>query len=1274
MRLAKVTLSGFKSFADATEFRFDLPVTGIVGPNGCGKSNVVDGIKWVLGSRSPKAMRGDAMLDVIFAGSAVRGPSGLAEVTLSFDNPILRADAADPAERRWLRIDREQVDVTRRLYRDGGSEYLINNERVRLRDLKELFMDTGIGSSAYSIIEQGKVDAMLTANSLDRRAIFEEAAGIARFKARKLEAEGKLERTEMNLVRVREQLDSTEKRLRIVRGQAAKARRFQDLDSRYRQLRSDVAFDSYHELRVRLEGLTSQVTALESQRHALAADLRELEDQKQSRELARHELLLRQRELEHGRLELIATRKHAEQRRDLTRRNIDESSVHVEHDRERLAGLNARIDSLQREVDEAESGIAAASERVADGERLLASLSEQLANHEQQTLAARQAGEQAQERMLQLERQRVHDSARLDAATMRVATLNEQSEALSARARALRQEQDQINAAAQQIDMRRADAAERVGRLDAELAEQDRVAATQDDQQGSLGLALASLRQKQAALESRRHLLEEMRQAREGLTDAVKSVLADPETFKGVRGLLGDVIEADREDAPLVEAALGSNLEMLLVDRLRDVQEMQGNLAAIPGRVGFLVIEPLATPDPDSEAASLPEGVVPLLSLPRIEPWARPAIARLLDRTAVVRDLDAAMLLTAGPLTGWRFVTRAGEIIEPDGRVVIGRSTGAAIGDGWLSRRAELNELTVSVRQLDDEIQTTEAELSALQSRSVETRQRLQQITEQIHATRRSVVESDYQAQRCEADLNRARRGQAALESEHEQLRQQLEQFVAERRRIAESIAGLNQSINDAKSGFVGAQAQLTSMQAESQSLRDAITAAKVELGQAGEKLGAARRERRHAQSSHEEAMHQQSLCLQQLHRHLSQIEQYEAAIADAEAAMAKALTDLDSLQGQATEIDGQLTEAGLALEEWSRHLHAARERMSQLDRDYQAVELSRREVEIKRETLEERALVDLELDLAQAYPAHRAERETPEFAAIDREAAEAEITALRDEIRKLGNVNLDAIHEETQLDERNVDLIVQVQDIDNARAQLAALIAELQAKSQQRFEETFNAIRSNFAGPDGMFRKLFGGGSADVMLLPDEAGQIDWLESGIEIRAKPPGKEPRVISQLSGGEKTMTAVALLMAIFKSKPSPVCVLDEVDAALDDANVERFCAAVHTFLDASHFIVITHHKRTMRMCDQLYGVTMQERGVSKRVAVRLEEIGHNGEISQKAIGSTLDAATTHPNGHAGPKPSPRRAVPVIETKPATSLREQLARAWEPADATADSSRA
>ena len=388
MRLAKVTIAGFKSFADSTEFRFDLPITGIVGPNGCGKSNVVDAIKWVLGERSAKSLRGDAMLDVIFAGSAARKPLGAASVTLTFDNPVIETpkrqnletskldlegaatvdltnavsdDAqvalateaeedggAPPAEsspsinlksttNRLLNIDCDRVDVTRRLYRDGTSEYLINGEKVRLRDIKELFMDTGIGTHAYSIIEQGRVDAMLMANPIERRAILEEAAGVAKFKARKIEAARKLERSEVNLVRVREELANTERRLRIVKGQAAKARKFREMDVRYRQLRIDLALDMYHELRERLTGLTSQITELETKRNAMVEMLRQCEDEKQSAEITRHDLQLQQRDLEQRRTELIASRKHAEQRRDMTERNIAEARQHIEEDRTRLA-------------------------------------------------------------------------------------------------------------------------------------------------------------------------------------------------------------------------------------------------------------------------------------------------------------------------------------------------------------------------------------------------------------------------------------------------------------------------------------------------------------------------------------------------------------------------------------------------------------------------------------------------------------------------------------------------------------------------------------------------------------------------------------------------------------------------------------------------------------------------------------------------------------------------------------------------------------------------
>ena len=324
--------------------------------------------------------------------------------------------------------------------------------------------------------------------------------------------------------------------------------------------------------------------------------------------------------------------------------------------------------------------------------------------------------------------------------------------------------------------------------------------------------------------------------------------------------------------------------------------------------------------------------------------------------------------------------------------------------------------------------------------------------------------------------------------------------------------------------------------------------------------------------------------------------------------------------------------------------LQSTREQGERLVRDFHALELSRREAEINRENLEDRTHEELELDISNAYNNWRAANEQVDRPAENREEMEEESALLRNEIKKLGNVNLDAIEEETNLEERNVDLAQQVIDIDSSVESLTSLIDELEELSKTKFEETFNLIREHFAGPQGMFRKMFGGGSADIMMLPDEDGNVDLLEAGIEIKAKPPGKQPRVISQLSGGEQAMTAVALLLSIFKAKPSPFCILDEVDAALDEANTHRFASSLHHFLDNSHFIVITHHKRTMIECDKLYGVTMQERGVSKHVAVTVDEVGTDGEISASA----QNKIAKNDENSIGLSENKQHEMPIVET--------------------------
>jgi chromosome segregation protein len=355
----------------------------------------------------------------------------------------------------------------------------------------------------------------------------------------------------------------------------------------------------------------------------------------------------------------------------------------------------------------------------------------------------------------------------------------------------------------------------------------------------------------------------------------------------------------------------------------------------------------------------------------------------------------------------------------------------------------------------------------------------------------------------------------------------------------------------------------------------------------------------------------------QHARRH-GQLDEFAATIRAAEADRDAALVQERTAATALVAIAERFTQATVANERASESLRTEREAGHETERQWNAAELSRREATIKIENLVASTLEELALDLGAGYEAHLAERESGLFVVPDRVEAGAEADGLRDEIRRLGNVNLDAIDELTLLETRFNDLGTQLADIDQAKSQLEVLVGELDRISRIRFEETFNAVRTNFGGTDGMFRRLFGGGSADMFLVPDEEGNVDWLASGIEIRAKPPGKEPRVISQLSGGEKSMTTVALLLAIFQSKPAPFCVLDEVDAALDEANTERFASSLHGFLDRSHFIVITHHKRTMQHCHKLYGVTMPQRGVSRRVAVRFELVGNDGRLSKDAV--------------------------------------------------------
>lgn len=1283
MRLAKLTLTGFKSFADKTEIVFDQPIVGIVGPNGCGKSNVVDAIKWVLGDMSPKSLRGGAMMDCIFNGSSTRKPSGMASVTLTFDNPVIKSHARseersdEGRDRRALPLDTDQVAVTRQLYRDGTSEYLINNKRARLRDIRELFMDTGIGTDAYSVIEQGKVARMLEANAAERRQIFEEAAGISRFKARKKESIRKLERAEQNLALCRQRLEDTERRLRSVKMQAGRARSFQQYKARLSELQLTYALADYHRLQTESTALAEQLEQAEADRAAAARALGEAESAVNDTEIERAAILQKQKGLDQDRLQQQSRKEQAEQKQRFTASTLDDVRQHIARDTKNLDELAQRRDALAADQQQhAEAVTRLESEQSAAAQRLETAQAE-----------ARQQQHELNEARAQLddEKNGVTDLMR------RVASLHNEIRALDTFKQSLTQTREKLEQrtghVAEQLEgllSQRDDASRKLDQATAlhtreatELDRQKTLAGQFGTQLKQLSERLSQTREKRTALAARREALREMDDNREGVSDAVKAVLARAESsseFGLVRGLLADLIQTSHDNAAVVEAALGEHQQALIVDRMADICSNNGGRAAreaLSGRVTFIAIDQPPLPPLDQRVGNAAVPLRPVIDLVQYPEWLGPVAWRLLGRTLIVRDLDTAMLLRQALPAGFRFVTETGELLDAQGRVHAG-PIGVGAGGGIISRRAELASLDEQLAELDAIIASDQSALTMLSDQATHIDQTVAELAQSIHEANTIKAELGSRLESLDAQIGQLEKEQPVLAAEAEQIHSQMREAEEQRTGHATQAQALEADSAQREQRVGALQDTIAQLTAQIESANETVTAARVEAGKLAEQLSAAQRQVRQAEIASADIARQHKLLEDQLAGYTQRIDSLEAEQAAAAEEAAAAESKLQSLITQCELVARELAKFDESVVQLRAMVRTQRAAVEQADQALHRLQVNQRELEVKTDAIRQRAHEQLDTDIANAYRVRLHELENvpegvPDSSGTedDEEAqveatidnpfdinwskVETEINELRTKITRLGNVNVDAIGEQEQLEDRHTDLADQVRDIDEARVQLEKLIDEINTKSRTRFEETFNEVAKKFAGPQGMFRRLFGGGKAEINLVPDENGDIDVLESGIEITAKPPGKEPAALSQLSGGEKTMTAIAMLMAIFKTKPSPYAILDEVDAALDDANVERFTQIIKGFLDKSHFIVITHHKFTMQSCDVLYGITMQERGVSKRVSVKFDQVGRDGSINSVML-----------NRNDGPEQAKQTPPIVVANAPkAPSNRAKLA---------------
>jgi chromosome segregation protein len=1213
--LKRLELVGFKSFADKTQFDFGDGITAIVGPNGSGKSNIVDAVRWILGEQSAKSLRGGEMADVIFNGSTSRRSLGMAEVTMTFDN-----------SRGALVADASEVQITRRVYRSGEGEYLINQQLCRLRDIKELFLGSGAGTDAYCIIEQGRVDVLLQASTKERRTIFEEAAGISRFKAKKLETLRKLERVDQNVLRLRDIIDEVEKQLRSVKLQAAKAQRYQEHSARLKDLRVGLGLHEYHQLTTQLcaeTALLDGIKATLEERSAQAAAW-ETDVQRLEAALARVDDDLRAQE---------ATLAGA-------RQQIKAEETTLTHEWSQAAGLEAELARTRARLVELKSRVAALAGAVGRAREELHDAEVQAERQGRAVLTLEQELQTTVGRLGELNRQLQADKADHLEQMRQAAHLQNDAVSYKAQVDNLRRERERLRLKTEQ-------AAEHLASLDVELEEltaadeqlQTRLAASRqalaDQRQEREGLRdladeaaerVSSLRQERSGLASRVEVLEGLERSHEGLGTGAREVLAlldqpDAGPWRTVIGMIADFLTVRHEYAPLIDLALGEWAQRFVV---RDADTLAEALAQrsepFSGRVSFLPLgERRAANDPPGAAESRHPNrsiQVSLLSRARMSASAggtpahagvvapaaqlvtctHPELAdlpgQLLSRTLIVRDLATARSLAAHT-SGFRLLTLQGELLEPDGTLTVGTHHAEA---GLLSRKSELRELRERVADLDYRLAETERDLADL-------RERVAGLDAQNAARQEEIQVLTEQAADLRARLERHRDRRKGLHEEvaisrdeAQRVDQEIAELASAWQRAQDQAAAAEAQVLALQARITQADHEIRAREAERQQRQHDFTAARVTLATAEERLAALRTQHEQMANDLDQRRGEQAEAEQALAACQARIAASQRLLLEASAGLARWYLGKEAAQREVAALTAEREQHRQERGRLAHLAQALRNEWREQQEQAHARELEVNDLRHRRDTLTDRLREDYQIELAELY---REGDHPPESSSLDPAAVNEEIAELRRKLSRLGSVNLDSLQELSELETRAATLQAQFADLIGAKRALEEIIGRINQDSRRLFTETFTAVRTHF---QELFRKLFGGGMADI-LLEEEA---DILESGVEIIARPPGKELRSISLMSGGEKTLTAVALLLAIFRSKPSPFCILDEVDAALDEANIGRFTAVLREFLDRSQFILITHSKKTMATADVLYGITMQESGVSKRVSVRFED--------------------------------------------------------------------
>ena len=1179
MYLKSIEVHGFKSFANKITFKFHNGITGIVGPNGSGKSNVADAVRWVLGEQRIKQLRGASMQDVIFSGTEMRKPLGYAYVAITLDNSDHQ-----------LAIDYDEVTVSRRLYRSGESEYMLNGTACRLKDVNELFYDTGIGKEGYSIIGQGQIDKILSGKPEERRELFDEAAGIVKFKRRKYAAQKKLEDEKQNLVRVNDILAELEKQTGPLEKQAEKARVYLRKKEELKNL--DVNVFLLENVRVR-----EQLVEVEGKLQIAAGDLQETTD--------RYESIKEEYERIQGRIEQL------DQEIEAARATLTDTGV-------MRSKLEGEINVLKEQIHSAEGNEEHLQNRIR-------SISEQLSERDKERDAILADKKETDDKLSALEEERMQARELLEQTQREIEELNNNIEngkntiidALNNRA-TIKSKLGRFDTMFEQVNIRKAELNSRLLRAKSDEAEQTETIKKLEEEFEAVTAAIKELTEQQELMDerlagvreelagkdqklrdtqilyhqqkSKLEALSNLTERYEGYGGSVKAVMEQKDSEKGIIGVVADIIKVDPKYETAIETALGGNIQKIVTEDEETAKRMIGFLKkARAGRATFLPLTSITRPQEFKNPEALKEkGVVGMAdALVKIDKKYQNVAKAMLGRIMVVDHVDNAVKIARKFDYGIRMVTLEGELLVPGGAI-----SGGAFknNSNLLGRRREMEELEKKVKQYLVDIDQILNDIEETKKGRNKMRLELEDIKGQIQ---RKFIEQNtarMNVMQAEEKKSETTEGFDELKTEEQDIETQMKEIQAGKDEAAAELEASEALEKNVEVQIAGFQTQLETKRTEESAQASKVSEWDVEVEKMRQSADFQRQNLERVESERFRYTAELNEVKEGLHLGKEEVERKKESILEIEKTIAASHTAQSDAEQKLKE-DIQTKEE---LSGKQKNFFASREelseRMTALDKEVYRLNSQKERMEESIESQINYMWDEYEITLSDAESLKNEEMN-------DLPAMKRSISGLKDEIRKLGDVNVNAIEDYRNLMERYTFLKTQHDDLVEAEKTLLGIIEELDTSMRKQFNEKFEQINREF---DKVFKELFGGGKGTLELIEDE----DVLEAGIRVIAQPPGKKLVNMMQMSGGEKSLTAICLLFAIQNLKPSPFCLLDEIEAALDESNVTRFAKYLHKLTKNTQFIVITHRRGTMEKADRLYGITMQEKGISTLVSVNL----------------------------------------------------------------------